>query len=266
MLSGGDGNDIAASMFGNPGDSGNKFGPCGTSNMDLTMMLPGFLGCLDDFGDVFFDDLVLGKAESLPLSGDFGDVVDDASVPLGPPWRTLPASGKLIFFALIGGVAGSSRGGACLSSVGEGEGRTSILGAGGLLGPRALRTTTPESPAWWLEPFTEAGLLFGDTASPCWISSHSSTSLINDFTPRSAVVTLIDNRKELGSCWFGCLDTTAATSPALVVFRSRNLCVLELVWLLGLWRSYDDLGARDSVSMALKRETRCDLWMADRRD
>jgi hypothetical protein len=167
ILSGGDGNDMAANMFGNPGDSGNKFGPWGTSSIDLTMMLPGFLGCLGDFGEVFFDDLVLGKAESLPPSGDFGDVVDDASVPLGPPWRTLSASGKLIFFALIGGVAGSSRGGACLSSVGEGEGRTSILGAGGLLGPRALRTTTPGSSAWWFEPFTEAGLLFGDTASPC---------------------------------------------------------------------------------------------------
>jgi hypothetical protein len=58
---------MAASIVGNPGDSGSWF-VWGTSSLDLTMRLEGFLDCLDR-GEVAVgdDDDVFGKAESCLL-------------------------------------------------------------------------------------------------------------------------------------------------------------------------------------------------------
>ena len=77
-LSGGEGKVIAASILGNPGESG-CICACGTSSVRLTEILAGFLACLGDLTGLCFAGLVFGnvdKATLDALSGDRGDAID----------------------------------------------------------------------------------------------------------------------------------------------------------------------------------------------
>ena len=82
--SGGEGNVMAASMLGNPGDSG-RGADFGTSRLELTLRCAGFFCCFDGHGEVGDVCDALGKADSWREWLDLMDAEEDV---VGAGWTT----------------------------------------------------------------------------------------------------------------------------------------------------------------------------------
>lgn len=277
ILSGGEGNVMAASMLGNPGESG-CISVSGTASVRLTEISAGFFCIFGNLDVVRTGGLTLGNMESccaLPLC-DCGEVAQEVPALCGRS----TTDGKLESCESAGGgVDGQEFKG---SEVGFGFGDEDddcVVGSTLIVGVVASWSSPLSSDATGDNSVTTEGLVLwaGLVILRSWAeawepdsefcsSSHSSTSLRKDLTPGSAVDTLMDS-------WYGFLssldvdrDTTAAKSPVLEDLSDLKAWVLALDMLAALCTPPDELGCGDSSSLAPKPGAICDCCRAESRD